>query len=294
MITVKLMGGLGNQMFQYALGRKVANSRDTDLSLDVSGYDNIHPGDTPRHYEMGIFNIRASLDGSYHPYRGENSTKPLGKQLGAVLGVLSGRRQTLIQEKGFPFDSRALDAPDGSYLIGYWQTEKYFKDIRSQLIKDFTLKQAPNKANHDMAAKIAKVTAVSLHVRRGDYVTNANANQFHGLAPLDYYNAAVKLMCAKVKDPHFFIFSDDAKWTQENIKISQPTTYVTHNDANTGYEDMRLMAQCRHHIIANSSFSWWGAWLNQRAAKTVIAPQRWFNDPDADTRDIYAEGWLKL
>jgi hypothetical protein len=295
MITVKLMGGLGNQMFQYALGRQLATLRQTNLCLDLSSYVDLVPGDTPRHYEMDIFNIQASLDGSYHPYRGQNSTKPFGKQLGAALAALGGKkRQPLVREHGFPFQSQVLDAPDGSYLIGYWHTEKYFKDIRNQLVKDFSIKKPPNKANRDMAAKIAKVPAVSLHVRRGDYITNANANRFHGLAPMDYYNAAVKLMAEKVKDPHFFVFSDDPKWTQENIKIGKHTTYVTHNDANTGYEDMRLMTGCRHHIIANSSFSWWGAWLNPRADKVVIAPERWFADPDTDTRDIYAEGWLKL
>jgi len=294
MITVRLMGGLGNQMFQYAFGRKLANICNTSLSLDVTGYETIREGETPRHYELGIFNIRATLGGSYHPYRGEHSTKPFAKQVGVAVALLSGKRQPVVGEHGFPFDPKALEAADGSYFIGYWHTEKYFKDIRNQLLKDFSVKEAPNKANRDMGAKIAGATAVSLHVRRGDYITNANASKFHGLAPMDYYNAAVKLMTEKVKEPHFFIFSDDPEWTKKNIKIGNPTTYVTHNDADSGYEDMRLMTQCRHHIIANSSFSWWGAWLNQREDKVVIAPQRWFNDPDADTRDIYAEGWLKL
>jgi len=287
---MKLMGGLGNQMFSYALGRRLANGLNTELQLDTSQLENPHPGDTPRHYELDHFAFSPTFaDAKILP----QPTSRLGG-LARRLGMSHDSALRTVVEHGIPFDPKILETPDNSYLIGYWQTEKYFNDVRDLLLQDFSFKTAPNKANRDMAASIAKVTAVSLHVRRGDYVTNANANQFHGLAPLDYYNAAVKLMREKVKNPHFFVFSDDPKWTQENIKIGQPTTYVTHNDANTGHEDMRLMMQCRHHIVANSSFSWWGAWLNPRSDKIVIAPQRWFIDPSVDGRDIYAEGWLKL
>lgn len=290
------MGGLGNQMFQYAAGRATSKRLGTDLALDVSSYKNQNPDDTPRHYELNCFNISANLDGKYTPPKGENSSKPFAKEVGSFLAKLKGNSQNIIREEGFPVNQKVLNAPDNSYLIGYWQSEKYFQDIRDIILKDFSFTTKPDAENTKMADQIKdkKATAVSLHVRRGDYVTNQHANTFHGTSPMEYYQKAVDLMAKKVQKPHFFIFSDDPAWTQENLKTGHPATYVTNNDGDKGFEDMRLMMQCQHHIIANSSFSWWGAWLNPSTEKIVMAPKTWFLDPSVDTRDIYAEGWIKV
>jgi hypothetical protein len=201
---------------------------------------------------------------------------------------------TQINEQGFPFDPAILKAPDNSYLVGYWQTEKYFNSVRPQLLRDFSFKAKPNAKNTATAKQITSTNAVSLHVRRGDYASDATTNQFHGLSPLEYYRRAIELVAGKVKAPHFFVFSDDPQWCKDNLATGHPTTYVTNNDGNTGHEDMRLMVQCQHHIIANSSFSWWGAWLDEKPKPIVVAPERWFNDPAVDTKDIYAKGWIKL
>ena len=294
MITVKLIGGLGNQMFQYATARRLALHHNTDLKLDISGYENQPPGDTPRHYELGNFKVKASLEGKYTPYRGEHSTKPLAKQLGALIAAASGVRQSIIKENSFLFEPRVLSAPDNVYLSGYWQSEKYFKDIAKILRTEFELKNKPSAPNAKTLDMIKNSSAVSLHVRRGDYVTNDAANKFHGTKGLDYYFDSIAHIKHHVKDPHIFVFSDDPKWCQENLKTGLPTTYVTNNSGDKGFEDLRLMSACDHHIIANSSFSWWGAWLNPSPNKIVLAPAKWFNDPAVDTSDIYAEGWIKI
>ena len=135
---------------------------------------------------------------------------------------------------------------------------------------------------------------MSIHVRRGDYVSDAITQEIHGLSPLEYYAAAIQHIAHVAVQPHFFVFSDDPSWVRQNLHIDYPTTYVEHNTADRNYEDLRLMSLCRHHIIANSTFSWWGAWLGSNRAKMVIAPKRWFNTPDKDTRDLIPRSWIQL
>jgi hypothetical protein len=141
---------------------------------------------------------------------------------------------------------------------------------------------------------IKQTTSVSLHVRRGDYVTNTTTAQFHGTCSLAYYHAAVDYIAAQVSDPHFFVFSDDLDWVAKNLPILHLTTLVDVNGPDRGVADMSLMTACQHHIIANSSFSWWGAWLNPSTRKIVVAPKRWFNQVGHDTRDLLPESWVKL
>ena len=141
---------------------------------------------------------------------------------------------------------------------------------------------------------ILAVNSVSIHVRRGDYLTNPVTFQTHGLCDIDYYKKAIDEILDLVDKPHFFIFSDDQSWAKSNIIFGAPTDYVMHNNSLKNYEDLRLMSYCRHHIIANSSFSWWGAWLGNNPEKIVIAPKKWFNDPKIDTTDLIPDTWLRL
>lgn len=294
MIYVRLLGGLGNQMFQYATARRLAAKHNTQLVLDTSSYQVKNKDETPRHFEIDCFSIDAIVADTSVLNRLQATREP--NPLQKLKHKLIGNPITLIGEEGFPVNSAVMKAADETYLIGYWQSEKYFQDICDIILKDFSFTTKPDAENTKMADQIKdkKATAVSLHVRRGDYVTNQHANTFHGTSPMEYYQKAVDLMAKKVQKPHFFIFSDDPAWTQENLKTGHPTTYVTNNDGDKGFEDMRLMMQCQHHIIANSSFSWWGAWLNPSTEKIVMAPKTWFLDPSVDTRDIYAEGWIKV
>jgi len=297
MIIVKLMGGLGNQMFQYAAGCRLAHQNGSELRLDHSFLESGKYVATPRNYELQHLNVRcrrASVaDCSTLVLRGY---PPLRRYLASWLPVSQqiARSSRTIRERFFKFDPALLEAGDNVYLEGYWQSERYFADVAGILRGEFAVREPLHGENLQVARAIAAGCAVSLHVRRGDYVTDQQTAAFHGVCGLDYYRRAVAEILRQVAAPHFFVFSDDPRWVRENLQLSAPTSFVDHNGPDHGHEDMRLMSLCRHHIIANSSFSWWGAWLNPSTDKIVIAPQQWFNDPAVDTSDLLPPSWLRI
>jgi hypothetical protein len=172
-------------------------------------------------------------------------------------------------------------------------SEKYFIDAEKQIRKDFVFKLPMQNENIGLAKKISQVNAISLHVRRGDYASNPQNIATHGLCSIDYYQAAIKHMVEQVKNPYFFVFSDDSAWVTSNLKIDFLHQYVDHNHGKESYNDMHLMSLCKHNIIANSSFSWWGAWLNQNAEKIVFAPKQWFSK-STDTIDLIPSNWIRI
>jgi hypothetical protein len=281
MVTVRINDGLGNQMFQYALGRTIAHRRGTALALDVSGLQDRRL----RQYSLGVFNILENFAPGGYP--GLCRLRALGRRLG-VPGI-----RPILKERSFNFDPAVLDAPADVYLTGYWQSEKYFKEIEDIIRREFSFKIAPDQQNREMATRIKGVDAVAVHVRRGDYVSDPAANQFQGTCPPEYYRQGAQLIAAQVLNPHFFVFSDEPEWARANVELEGPTTFVALNGPGKGYEDLRLMALCRHHIIANSSFSWWGAWL-ANSGGMVVAPQRRVRSDKFDTRDLIPAGWLQL
>ena len=200
----------------------------------------------------------------------------------------------LFKEKSFSFDKRVFDLNGNIYLDGYWQTEKYFKEIEEIIRKEFTVKNELADKNKEIAEEIKKTNSVSLHIRRADYITDKRTNSHHGTCGSAYYEQAVAIIAEKVKTPHFFVFSDDMDWAKKSIILDFPTVYVDHNNAVTNYEDLRLMHLCKHNIIANSSFSWWGAWLNNNPQKIVVVPKRWFVTDKMDTRDLIPNTWVKM
>ena len=245
MIAVKLMGGLGNQMFQYALGRKVALRTNAMLALDLSFYENKADIDTPRNYELGCFNINPRL--ITEPIYGNNS-------IFSKTPCFSNK----FFEKQFQFSLEVLKQPDDTLFIGYWQTGKYFIDIREQLLLDFTLKNDLSEDDRILKDCISKQTSVSLHVRRCDYANNSAANKFHGLMGIEYYKKALRIMGDKVGAFKLFIFSDDMAWCKLNLAdIHADIVFI--DGERDGCIDMHLMKMCNHNIIANSSFSWWAA-----------------------------------
>lgn len=287
MIVVKLIGGLGNQMFQYAAGLRLARHHGSVLKLDLTGYKHQENLATPRRFELNSLNISAGI--------ADPADLPTASRLLKIKSRLTGHAPLrVIKEKNFRFDSNILEASDNSYLDGFWQSEEYFKDQAEAIRTEFKVKNPPNQLNGKILDEISKVQAVSLHVRRGDYVKDKKTNLFHGISSIDYYRSAIKLVAQRVPQAHLFIFSDEPDWCKANLKFTQPTTYVDHNSPDQGFEDMRLMTACQHHIIANSSFSWWGAWLDPRPAKIVIAPKNWFQDPSMDASDVVPDEWIKL
>lgn len=292
MIVTKVIGGLGNQMFQYAAGYALAREKRVPLKLDIRDFHDykLHQG-----FELSrIFNIsgtpaseediRAVLRWRSHP---------------KIFSLLRRRRLAWARSSRLVFEPRRYDEYDVSriskdcYLHGYWQSERYFSQSASALRKEFQFVLPLSEVNQACANAITSCNAVSLHVRRGDYVTDSKAASIHGVCSLTFYREAVKLISERVSAPTFFVFSDDLDWARANIKLPGACHFVGHNSGSESYNDMRLMSMCRHHIIANSSFSWWGAWLNSRDDKIVIAPKRWFL-VERDTSDIVPEGWIRL
>lgn len=292
MVISNIIGGLGNQMFQYAAGRAISLERDTSLRLDISGFANygLHQG-----FELQrVFDCPAEI-ASEADVRGI-----LGWQFSpGIRRVVSRssmsvfRREGFVVEPHFHYWPGIKKVPRDCYLAGYWQSEKYFQTHASAIRADFIFKSPPANRNAELAGQIAQVNAVSLHVRRGDYAKNPKTNATHGLSPLEYYQSAIQLIAEQVDQPIFFIFSDEPSWARENLKIKFPCQYVDHNQGAASYNDMRLMSKCKSHIIANSSFSWWGAWLNPDPEKIVIAPKKWFAN-DNDVNDLFPQGWVTL
>lgn len=292
MIIVCLKGGLGNQMFQYAAGRRLAYLHNVPLKLDLSWFDDNLSGVTPRSYALGHFSIHAE------PATDQEISQlyePQPDRIRHLLNFINPcYRKTHIREQNFYFDPAILQLPDNIFLDGYWQSEKYFRHIAPVIRDEFTVRSEPVGRNRELMSTINGCNAISIHFRRGDYVTDAKNVTRYGEYSNDYYMRAVELVTLRVDRPHFFVFSDDPAWVREHLTISHTMTQVDHNGPGKAYEDLRLMSLCRHHIIANSSFSWWGAWLNPRPDKVVIAPSRWFNDIAFDTSDLIPASWLRV
>jgi hypothetical protein len=200
--------------------------------------------------------------------------------------------QRIVKEKGFGFDKNILNLTDDKYLIGYWQSEKYFKDIDSLIRSELTLKDGLGGQARLIEQKILSTDAISIHIRRSDYLTEKISNVFAPIG-LDYYARAAQKISASVRDPHFFIFSDDIDWAKANLKLPFPVTFVS-GQGMKDCDELILMSLCKHNIIANSSFSWWGAWLNANPDKLVIAPKDWFKNKDITLDDLLPSAWQRI
>ncbi|MDD5285621.1 MAG: alpha-1,2-fucosyltransferase [Desulfuromonadaceae bacterium] len=296
MIIVKLSGGLGNQMFQYAAARRLAFRRNVPLKMDLAGFDPVRPGETARSYALNVFKIAAEFAQPEEVARlCRRSNNPLMKALmNASVTLQPLSMQTCFKERHFHFDPDVLRLGSDVYLDGYWQSEKYFTDALDLIRDDFTAGIPAPDSRLDISGRIMATNSVSLHVRRGDYATNRVTGEYHGLCSLDYYQRAVKYVADRTADPHLFIFSDDIRWVREQLQLRSPMTIVEHRGGDSAYEDLRLMSLCRHNIIANSSFSWWGAWLNRNPEKIIMAPGQWFNRPDISTDDLIPSEWHRI
>jgi hypothetical protein len=287
MIVMRLAGGLGNQMFQYAAGRAVALRTGLPLVLDRRFYDR------PREhgYALGAFALADTpVDAARLP------PLPRARPLAWLAGRLTGRALRRVHERGPGYDP-AIAAIDGpAWLEGYFQSERYFAAHAPTIRAELAPARAPDPENARWLAEIiSEPRAVSLHVRRGDYVSNPRFAARHGSCTPDYYARALDHVAARMgAEPVLYAFSDDPDWVRANLRLPAQMRVVGHNDAARNVEDLRLMSACRHHIIANSSFSWWGAWLNPRPDRIVAAPARWFADPAHANPDIWAEGWTRI
>lgn len=284
--TVALSGGLGNQMFQYAFGRNLALRQKAELLLDTRQVD----ADINRNFALSAFQIAAPIATN------QRLPPPLSPIQRRLNRWSKGRLvRSYLVERTFEFDGTALERRPPVHLIGNWQSERYFYDCREVVRREFQLVAPFSPARQRVASLIDDANAVSVHVRRGDYVSNPVANAFHGTCePAWYVKAKAKIEASVSTKPSYFIFSDDPQWAKDNLCAFEPAVFVAPEDDGEDAQDLHLMARCKHHIIANSSFSWWGAWLNPRLEKVVVAPRGWFRGAGLDTRDLLPDGWCRL
>ena len=273
MIAVVLEGGLGNQMFQYAAGRSVAAARGVGLLLSVGELQSTRRGRTPRAYELGGYRISAALCSP-----AQERELALARRLRALSGLMT--RWQVLAERGPKFDARLFKAPSGSVLRGYWQSPRYFGHDAPLLAAELTLVEPLPSAHRAWAEQMASPHSVAVHIRRGDYVASASAARFHGALPLDYYQRAIDSIRRFEAAPVCYVFTDDPAWCRANLVLPGcEVHHVSATLASTGPLDLALMRCCRHYVIANSSFSWWGAWLggvDAAGAGRVVAPRLWF------------------
>lgn len=290
MIIVKLMGGMGNQMFQYAFGQYLATRHNTALKLDNTYLLDRSPKEnfTYRDYDLDLFNIEASFATQQEI---DKLTKRIGFSIGdKVLNKIWGVKSSYIIEPYFGFSPKCFNAPDNSFLEGYWQSEKYFEPIKDKIRQQFTFKEQMSAAAKEMLSTINNSNAVAVNVRRGDFVTNP----FHGTCSPEYYKQGESILRAKVENPHYFVFADEIDWAKENLHFKGDVTFVGEEYNGRKYQDkIRLMSACKHFIMPNSSFAWWAIWLNNNAEKIVIVPKDWSADKNCKY-DIHLDNWIQL
>jgi len=291
MVICNIIGGLGNQIFQYAAGRALSLKLSVPLKLDTRdflGYQ-LHQG-----FELNrLFNCSAEIanDKDLENVLGWQQAKFVQRVLKRSQ-LKNYRNKNFVVEPSFNYWSGINQLEDNSYLYGHWQSEKYFIEFSENIRRDFIFKLPFSEKNAEVAKHIAQVNSVSMHIRRGDYVTNVK-NAFIGTCTLEYYQKAIAHIKVQVNSPVFFVFSDDIDWAKNNLNLDKSTVFIGHNKSIESYNDMRLMSLCKHNIIANSTFSWWGAWLNSNPNKIVIAPRQWFANGQDDT-DLIPSTWIRV
>ena len=293
MVAVELMGGLGNQMFQYAIGRHLAFLNRTELLLDSHFLQDRRPrrkGFVFRNYDLDLFDLPVQA-APIHLAQTYGRTASLLRRV--TNRLWPDQATQYVYEKHFHVDKRVLDRRGDLYLSGYWQSPHYFDAIAQTIRADFTLSFDLPIKTQVLFDVISNTNAVCLNVRRGDFVTNL----VHGTSSLAYYRQAESYLNARVSNPVYYVFSDDIAWCVENLKLQAPTTYVDHRYAGPKFGHyLQLMHQCRHFIIPNSTFAWWAAWLSPHADKLVIAPKKWFHRPllPVNTDDLIPDSWVRI
>jgi len=291
MICVRLDGGLGNQLFQYAAGRALAIRHNTGLLLDTFALNSSARGVTARSLELYHYK-HASHVSQLSIFRFSKWLRFFPKLTNFV------SPWHMFVEDGLGFNNEFQLLPDMTYLFGYWQSYRYFSNVECQIVSDLTPVNRMSDTSKALEEKIDSCVSVAIHVRRGDYVSLPSASELHGSLPIDYYKVAVNKISSTVTDVRYFVFSDDPNWCRENLSLDRSAIYVTHNTGADSWQDLMLMACCKHHIIANSSFSWWGAWLADHrcsvaSTRMVIAPARWFSgQPHHDLSDRFPQHWI--
>ena len=279
-IKIKLSGGLGNQMFQFATGYSLAKSKNVDLYLDLSWFNrrHLHNG-----FELNkVFDIfsRVSILNNDFSFRSFNFKEFLNK-----IDIT----YQIFNEPHFNYTPEITNISDHCFLKGYWQSENYFKDYFDDIKKIFSFNKVLDKFNSKIVEEIYKNNSISLHIRRGDFLLKKNEN--HQTDLKNYYSSTINEASKLYINPKFFVFTDDPKWVSKNFIVNDNYIVVNINQGANSFLDMYLMSLCKTNIIANSSFSWWGAWLNKNDDKNIFAPKNWFNDKSIHINTLIPSSW---
>ncbi len=298
---MRISGGLGNQLFQYALGRALTLESGAPLLLDISSYAKPKPGEAIRTYTLPRFNIHGEI-ATHADFRSIGVPDPADHGLVArvrrrIIRAMESDKayheRRIILEGAFSFIPDILNIKGGAFLAGVWQSEKYFKAYADVIRKELTLREALSSKAAVIQEQMQTGESVAIHIRRGDQVSDPALVKKHGLLTDDYYSTALKYVKSKLNAPRFFVFSDETDWVRQNMNFDADTAYISESDV-PDYEALMLMASCKHQIIAKSSFSWWGAWLNANPAKIVIAPKQRFAATTEPAKDLIPEDWVEL
>ena len=286
MIIVKINGGLGNQLFCYSYAKSL-EKMGYDVKIDTSTYKSyhLHGGFHLNEYKIDL-EISSKSENLFY------LKNPIKQKFFKVLGI---KNKNIIEEKTLGFDKNLLNIPDNKFIIGYFQSEKYFKNIREILLNQFHCNFKISSYSSDIKKIILNTqNSCSIHVRRGDYISEKNKKIYHQCS-IDYYKDAINILEKKYGEINFFVFSDEIKWVKKNLKLKN-ALYIENDGSKKPNEDILLMSKCKFNIIANSSFSWWGAWLNQFEGKHVISPKKWFINKNLNkyTDDILCNDWEKI
>lgn len=285
MIVIEASGGLGNQMFQYALYKKL-ESMNKDVAFDTSFF---RSKQNLRELEIGVFGVQyktiTDKEAAYIRGYGYQDTF-----IDKIKYKLKPSKMAEYNDTIESFQEEVLKM-DHVYLRGYWQSEKYFKDIREIILNEFSFSVEIRERFQDMCKQMQGENSVSIHVRRSDYLSEQNAKVYGNICTEKYYENAIAYIENSVDNPRYYVFTDDLEWARNYFK-EEKYRIVDANRGKDSYADIYLMSQCKHNIIANSSFSWWGAWLNQNPDKKVLAPKKWFHNHEKE--EIVCEDWIRI
>ena len=305
MIIAEIFAGLGNQMFQYAAARAVAEKLGVPLKLNIFSYER----NTLYPFDLDKFNITAAIANKKEVERAVSLPSNLLIRSHLLLMEkfkLKILKRSIIREEEFHYEDKLLYATKNTYIFGHWQSERYFKKCQNIIREEFSLTKEAIEDRTELIQKIEHSNSVSLTIRRGDYLQHHHLNLYG--EQLTFHHQAVKYIAERISQPHFFVFSDDIEWVKKNLQLTFPVTYVSDVYSGDAYklnpkrhQDLLLMSKCKHHITTNSTFAWWGAWLNPSKNKIVVAPKQWFregtkwyNGEPVDTKDLIPEDWIKL
>ena len=274
MLIISLLGGMGNQLFQYAAARAVSIRTGMDLKLDITEFEDYNL----RKYELNNFNIQENF-----------------ASVNEIVWLIKRKRlfqKNYFKEKRGKFLPEVLRIKNSAYLEGYFQSEKYFKDIKNVIRQELTFKNLDFIQNKNILNEILQENSVSINIRCGEYINNPEVARVHNVCTMKYYQNSIKYIQERVENPVFYVFSDDIDWVVKNFK---PNVNVTFVDTANWQEDLYFMQNSKHNILANSSFSWWGGWLNQNPEKIIIAPNKWFSDcSKLNYKSVVPRDWVKI